>query len=100
MRDVNNLVSRLRSTQRDIAKYIVLEIANSRFKEVDFKVDDLAEKFYTYKGSVSIAFDKLMISEIVTYTKKVKGVYSFRRYNWQSFDEVAEIFKQEGDSHV
>lgn len=100
MRDVNNLITRLRGAQKDVARYIVLEIAKSRFKEVDFKVDDLAAKFYTDRSTISFTFDKLIISEIVRCYKKSKGIYSFKRSNWQSFDEVAKRFELEGDSHV
>lgn len=99
MRDVNNLLKRLRGIQRQVAKHMILEIDQSRFKEKTFKVDDLVSMFYTDRSTISFTFDKLVISEIVRCQKKERGIYLFKRSNWQSFDEVAKIFKAEDEDN-
>lgn len=99
MRDVNNLLKRLKGIQRQVATHIILEVDRSRFKEATFTVDALSEKFYTNRSTIYIVIEKLLISEIVRLEASKIGVYIFKRYNWQSFGQVARILEEEVKAH-
>lgn len=99
MRDVNNLLKRLKGIQRQVATHIILEVDRSRFKEATFTVDALSKKFYTNRSTIYFVIEKLLISEIVRLEDSKIGVYIFKRYNWQSFDQVARILEEEVKAH-
>lgn len=95
MRDVNNLLDCLKGIQREVATYIILEVSRARLKEYTVDVNMLSRRFYTNRDTISNVTKKLKISEIVSVEKQDVGIYKFKRYNWQSFDQVAKILEVE-----
>ncbi|MBE6021647.1 MAG: hypothetical protein E7231_00275 [Cellulosilyticum sp.] len=95
MKNVNNLLDRLKGVQRDVATHIVTGVKHTRNHTRNFTVDELAKKFITDRSNIYMTFDKLAISEIIQISKPKTGVYQFRPLEPISFYEVAAVLERE-----
>lgn len=95
MQDVNNLLSRLRGIQRDIAADIFIQVKHTKGFHKNFTVDNLSEKHLTDRKTVYLTLDKLGISEVVKVKKPKRGVYEVRLYDSDSFFEITNVFEKE-----
>lgn len=99
MKDINNLLDRLRGAERDVAIYIVLKIKRSRWHELIFTIDEMVNNLYVNKVTIQRAVDKLIISEVIREQKLKDGQYKFMPYNRESFEKVVQVFRDEVVEH-
>lgn len=99
MKDVNNLLDRLKGNEREVATYIVLKIKRNRWHEHIFTIDEMVKNLYVNKVTVHKAIDKLLISEIIREQKIKVGQYKFMPYNRESFEKVVQAFRDEVIAH-
>lgn len=99
MKDVNNLLDRLKGHEREVSTYIVLNIKRSRWHEHVFTIDEIVKNLYVNKVTVHRAIDKLLISEIIREQKIKPGQYKLMPYNRESFEKVVQAFRDEVIAH-
>ena len=97
MRDVKNLLDRLKGNEREVASYIILKTKRSRWREHIFTIDEIANKLYVNRTTVYKTIDKLLISEIIREQKVKAGQYKFMPYNRESFNLVAKALGGEAN---
>lgn len=100
MRDVNNLLDRLKGNEREVATYIVIKIKRNRWHEHIFTIDEIVKNLYVNKVTVHKAIDKLLISEIIREQKIKVGQYKFMPYNRESFNLVATMLGGEANGSM
>lgn len=95
MKDINNLLDRLKGIQRDIAADIFIQVKHTKGYHKNFTVDNLCEKHLTDRKTIYFTLDKLGISEVVKVKKPKRGVYEVRLYDSDSFFSITNIFEKE-----
>ena len=97
MKNINNLLDRLKGNERDVATYIILQIKRNRWHEHIFTIDEIVNKLYVNRTTVYKTIDKLLISEIIRDQKTKVGQYKFMPFNRGSFNSVAMVLGGEAN---